>query len=133
MLTKHVVCPACKATLAVPEEHVQDVVQCGKCHKRIRVFKVTASDDAVASWLNQGGDDDDDDGLEVAGGQAQAAHAAHGVPLTPRHTDRPVASPPASASHVSTHGEEFRLVKLDHSGALFEFSARRLLAQDMLA
>jgi hypothetical protein len=114
----------------VPQDYPQSVARCGQCHKRIRIFKVVASDDAVASWLTR--DSEAEEALEMAQEQAQPAgaamagrsSAAGGAALHAGMATRRDEAPAAGPSHQSPG---LRLVKVDHKGVLFEFPASRLL------
>jgi hypothetical protein len=126
--------------LRIPQEYLHSVARCGKCHKTIRIFKVTVSDDAVANWLSR--DIDEEETIEMAQEQGQPAAQLQGVHAASAQTASGQAAlgQAAQGAHagqvaLGDHGhavafrpgQNLRLVKVDHKGVLFEFPASRLL------
>ncbi len=114
MVSSRVECPACGTVYAIPKEHGGGIVRCGRCHRRFLLQGfVPVTDDEIVQWITR----KDEDNIE------SDAHRTETV-LTEEHEqgeqEESVAIGPAGA------GGDIRLVKLSHSGALFEFPARRL-------
>jgi hypothetical protein len=109
--------------LKVPPDHLQSVARCGRCHERIRIFKIIVSDDAVAGWLTR--DIEDEDALELAQEQAQPAPASlHAQSAASGH----IAHARQAVGIAPLHEDQgLRLVRVDHNGVLFEFPASKLL------
>ena len=102
-------CPACGAILQVPPDYCGDRVRCAKCQHHFHLNSSLVSEDDIANWL---GEDD------LAGPQAaRPAKAARPVPEL---------HPAEPAKLAQEAPGQIRLVKFDHTSALFEFSASRL-------
>jgi len=106
---RRVQCPACGALLRLPPGYVNRFVRCGRCKARLRLpRRIRVTDDAIVSWLRENRDSEIQQPVE------------QGVRLA---GDAPVSGETIVAPAI---GGNVRLVKVDPSGALFEFPASKL-------
>ncbi len=104
-----VVCPACGITLVLNAESGEGVIRCGHCGRRFLLEGfIQPTEDQIAGWLNKGRMDSVD--LVSAEPLEEVAEPVEALPEKPQIAE----------------GEPIRLVKIGHSGALFEFPASRL-------
>jgi len=118
-----VVCPHCKAKLAIPAGHVKGNVRCGRCKEKFPFTppKPAPVEDVVASWLSDGDGSGNDDNLDL-----DVEMALNEAASTPSETGTfmgtpAIEEPPAPPSD-GTKRKDARIVRCDRSGTLIEFA-----------
>jgi len=135
MGTRQVACPACKSVLSVPPGYGGRRVRCGRCHQPFVIPQSQAvTEDDILAWL-----DEEED--QVAAGQRQtvgagaAARQRGGGSVTATVSPSRAAVTKAQSAKEARPAPErikpkpgpIRVVRIDHSGVLFEFPVSRLL------
>lgn len=91
--------------LTLPPGVANVVARCGQCHHRFRLPKrIGVTEEAVAAWL--------------------------GTARDPEHDDNPLPDVSGQTSVLQAVSDELRLVRMDKTGVLFEFSTARLKEAD---
>lgn len=114
MALKRITCPMCGAALALPNTKAGVNIRCGKCNAK---FPMPRSDDTIAGWMD---DTVDDLSADKYAPTKRPPAAAQPPGAAPKPQEQFVPPPPSSEG-------EIRLVRVDKTGALFEFPADRLL------
>jgi len=122
-----VICPQCKAKLAVPRRTVKANVRCGRCKHKFAVEppKPKPVEDVVASWLTDEsgeGGKEPDGGLDLDIEMALSEHQAQtetGTLMGAPAEDVPTEPEPPAGAGLR---KDIRIVKVDGHGTLIEFA-----------
>jgi len=115
MSSRQVKCPSCGKLLAVPPDCQGRFARCAVCNHRFRIEfeQPSQAESDIASWLTE-----------------EQTPQPGGLPVPPEELSAEEPAAKGAAPEKPPAGGEdggIRLVKIDSRGALFEFSAARLL------
>ncbi len=124
MPTQEVLCPECETILVIPPGCCGRKVRCGQCGHKWRL-PLRVNDDTVTSWLYE-----EEEGDKTVMGVSTGTGSAERV--VGSASDTKVATATKAAPPAVLHSDDgtMRIVRIDRTGVLLEFPAKRMLNPD---